>query len=382
MWNFSLFRGSVKQVSQTLSLILLLRKSQLPWLFIVNQANCHQFSSESDSGQAGKQAVNMVDDGTKQNNGNDLVLYYNQYSFYSQKVVMALHEKNLPFESHLIDLTSNEQYKPWFLQINPKGEVPVLQDSGKIIPDSSRIIDYLDDNFSNGNTPRLIPMDQGVQIKQKVVHFRNLIETLNGNVLTVGTLLHPEVVTGSRKIPFIGPVCKQLVNAENNSAENLRKYAELNPESKTILLEKAMNQEKKHERLLDKEEFLKILQETDNVLDEVEKELTQHTEEKKNWWLCTDKFTVADISLTILLVRLNQIGMGERFWANGKRPHLEEYFTRVQERESYQQTIPTTYMFIKTVFISQAPLILGVGIAALVAVIVGGYFVVKKIIHK
>lgn len=63
---------------------------------------------------------------------------------------MALYEKHLSFNSHLIDLTKNEQYNPWFLQINPRGEVPVLQDSGKIIPDSSRIIDYLDDNFNNG----------------------------------------------------------------------------------------------------------------------------------------------------------------------------------------------------------------------------------------
>lgn len=43
-----------------------------------------------------------------------------------------------------------EQYERWFLQLNPKGEVPVLQDTGKIIPDSARIIDYLEDNFSNG----------------------------------------------------------------------------------------------------------------------------------------------------------------------------------------------------------------------------------------
>ena len=63
---------------------------------------------------------------------------------------MALNEKNLPFESHIVDIAKGEQYKEWFLQINPRGEVPVLQDTGKIIPDSSRIIDYLEDNFSNG----------------------------------------------------------------------------------------------------------------------------------------------------------------------------------------------------------------------------------------
>lgn len=63
---------------------------------------------------------------------------------------MALHEKNLPFESYTIDITKGAQYEPWFLQLNPRGEVPVLQDTGKIIPDSSRIIEYLEDNFSNG----------------------------------------------------------------------------------------------------------------------------------------------------------------------------------------------------------------------------------------
>lgn len=69
---------------------------------------------------------------------------------------MALHEKNLHFDSHLIDIAKGEQYKPWFLHINPLGEVPVLQDTGKIIPDSGRIIDYLEDNFSNGKVVLLI----------------------------------------------------------------------------------------------------------------------------------------------------------------------------------------------------------------------------------
>lgn len=63
---------------------------------------------------------------------------------------MALYEKKLPFESVIINLIKGVQYEPWFLQLNPKGEVPVLQDTGKIIPDSARIIDYLEDNFSNG----------------------------------------------------------------------------------------------------------------------------------------------------------------------------------------------------------------------------------------
>lgn len=63
---------------------------------------------------------------------------------------MALHEKRLNFESIIVNIMKGAQYERWFLRVNPRGEVPVLQDDAKIIPDSNRIIDYLEDNFSNG----------------------------------------------------------------------------------------------------------------------------------------------------------------------------------------------------------------------------------------
>lgn len=63
---------------------------------------------------------------------------------------MAMHEKNLPYKSHIVNIMRGVQYEPWFLNINPRGEVPVLKDDVKTIPGSDMIIDYLEDNFSNG----------------------------------------------------------------------------------------------------------------------------------------------------------------------------------------------------------------------------------------
>lgn len=65
---------------------------------------------------------------------------------------MALLEKRLSFNTHNVNIAKAEQYQPWFLEINPRGEVPVLKDGVKVIPDSARIIDYLEDNFSNGRS--------------------------------------------------------------------------------------------------------------------------------------------------------------------------------------------------------------------------------------
>lgn len=65
---------------------------------------------------------------------------------------MALYEKRVPFKSQVVSLLAKEQYKPWFLRLNPRGEVPVLTDGVKVIPDSVRIVEYLEDNFSNGRS--------------------------------------------------------------------------------------------------------------------------------------------------------------------------------------------------------------------------------------
>lgn len=58
---------------------------------------------------------------------------------------MALYEKNIDFEPLLVDITKGEQYSSWFLDINPRGEIPVLKvKSNEVIPDSTRILDYLE----------------------------------------------------------------------------------------------------------------------------------------------------------------------------------------------------------------------------------------------
>lgn len=57
---------------------------------------------------------------------------------------MALYEKNVDFEPLIVDITKGEQYSSWFLELNPRGEIPVLKVKNELIPDSTRILDYLE----------------------------------------------------------------------------------------------------------------------------------------------------------------------------------------------------------------------------------------------
>lgn len=65
-----------------------------------------------------------------------------------------------------------------------------------------------------GNTPRLIPMDQGPEIRQKVTHFRNIIDEIPANLITVGSFIHSDLVA-SPKAPFFRPVRSTLVSKFN-----------------------------------------------------------------------------------------------------------------------------------------------------------------------
>lgn len=94
-----------------------------------------------------------------------------------------------------------------------------------------------------------------------------------------------------------------------------------------------------------------------------------------NEWLCCDQLTIADISLALLLHRLNCLGMEEHFWKN-KRPAIEEYFQRVSQRDAFQKSLPSTYSTVKTVW-SKTPSSYKYSAAALSAAVVAGILAQK-----
>ena len=62
----------------------------------------------------------------------------------SQKLRVFLNLKKIQWQSHPIDLPSNENMQPWFLGINPRGLVPVLVHDGAVHIESNDIIQYLE----------------------------------------------------------------------------------------------------------------------------------------------------------------------------------------------------------------------------------------------
>ncbi len=65
----------------------------------------------------------------------------------SLKSMLPLFEKGLAFESVYVNLHKFEQHQPWFVALNPDGQVPVLDHDGVIITQTTAINEYYEDAF-------------------------------------------------------------------------------------------------------------------------------------------------------------------------------------------------------------------------------------------
>lgn len=87
-------------------------------------------------------------------------LYHWEPNAASARVLIALKEKDLDFESRYLDLLTFEQHAPAFLALNPSGETPVLVRDGEAFNESSYICEYLEEAYPE--TPLLpkAPLDR------------------------------------------------------------------------------------------------------------------------------------------------------------------------------------------------------------------------------
>ena len=87
-----------------------------------------------------------------------LVLYGHPFSSYCQKVVVALYEKDLPFDFRVIGPDAPDVAAEW-MSLWPLGKFPVLVDDGRVVAESSVIIEHL--HLFHPGPERLLPDDPG-----------------------------------------------------------------------------------------------------------------------------------------------------------------------------------------------------------------------------
>ncbi|CAN8292393.1 unnamed protein product [Cochlearia groenlandica] len=95
---------------------------------------------------------------------------------FSQRVLLTLEEKKLPYKTLLINLSDKPK---WFWDINPQGKVPVLKIDNRWVPDADIIVGILEDKYPN---PSLKTPRQFVSVGSKIFDtFGSFVKSKNSS---------------------------------------------------------------------------------------------------------------------------------------------------------------------------------------------------------
>ena len=107
----------------------------------------------------------------------------------SQKVLFYLKERNIPHSKKL--LSEQEILEDWFLEMSPKGRLPVLKYNGEdVITESLKIMSFLEQKIPVDIYPMMIPCTTSTKIYQKYIFYASLLDQINLDAIALGTELH------------------------------------------------------------------------------------------------------------------------------------------------------------------------------------------------
>ncbi|KAF6746832.1 glutathione S-transferase [Ephemerocybe angulata] len=88
-----------------------------------------------------------------------LTLVGSSLSVCTKRVMIVLYEKQVPFKHVEIDFSKGEHLTPAYLEKQPFGKVPYIDDDGYILYESRAICRYIEEKYADQGTQGLIPTE-------------------------------------------------------------------------------------------------------------------------------------------------------------------------------------------------------------------------------
>jgi len=242
----------------------------------------------------------------------DLTLYGFPGSLCSQKVRLALAEKQLAYQSRTLDIELRMQnYEPWYLRLNPRGVVPTLVHGDRVVTDSAQILRYIDDTFDGPSlTPESQPERASMEAwidEQDAVKMRELSYASFKGMLGI--------VLRNVSMPL--------------RLAKLRRMRDREPDLAGTYAAKIDDVAQWRADIASREEVDTVRRELETVLRRADEQLgrTRH--------LAADTYSLADVAWTCVLARLRMLGLAEALWGAERLPHLATYYETLRQRPSF-----------------------------------------------
>ncbi|MGH7033227.1 MAG: glutathione S-transferase family protein [Stellaceae bacterium] len=233
-----------------------------------------------------------------------LYLYQGSTSVCSVKVRLALAEKGLAYEGEILDLQRGDQHRPDYAKLNPNEVVPTLIHDGKVVIESTLIIEYLDEAFPAPPLMPISPYDRAI------------------------TRLFMKKIDD-----YLHAACSTITFATANRRVLIKKT----PEELAAHLAKIPNPDYRERQRLSIEQGLaaphvaQALRAYDKYAGEMESALAERV------YLAGDAYTLADAAATPYLFRAEAVGL-DGLW-RGRRPKVASWYDRIRARPSFDKAV-------------------------------------------
>ena len=231
-----------------------------------------------------------------------LVLYHYWSATCSQKARFGLAEKGQAWESHHVDLFKFQHWEPDYIRLNPKGMVPTLTHGETVLTDSNVILEYLEDRFEG---PDLRPTDAGEAARMR--SWMKEADAAQSAVIKVSYNLRYK-----KRIAHYDKATLIEIGRRNPNPEFRRSWL-----GKIEHGVPAEEEEVAYARL-------------ERLVEKMDRQLAGTR------WLAGDSFSLADIALAPYVGRIEVLSRPEMLAAEA-RPHLVEWWARVQARPGYRE---------------------------------------------
>lgn len=231
-----------------------------------------------------------------------LELYHAINSVCAQKVRLALAEKKLTAQEHLLML-NGDQYDPAYLKLNPNGVVPTLVHDGQVVTESTVILHYLDDAFPD------VPLMPADPLGRARVRLANKL---------VDDYVHNACIILTFAIAFRPALLKMA--PEEREARFARSPIKNRAEYKRDVIQNGLDSEFVVGALQD---MVKLVKAIDTAL-------------RSGPYIAGDAYSNAEAAAIPYVLRLELLGLS-RLWSS--YPAVTAWWARVRAREATQAAI-------------------------------------------
>ena len=227
-----------------------------------------------------------------------LKLYHNDKSTCSQKVRICLAELDLDWTNKHVNILKGEHLSPEYLKINPNGVVPALLHNEDIIIESTVICEYLSEVYPEQSN---LTLNDPVKRAEMRAWLRYI----------------DEVPSQAIRVPTYNKLASIF---KDMSHEEFLAYADRMPLRKHFFLRFGQSG-------FNDFETNAAMEQLQQTIERMEKKL------KAGPWLIGELYTIADICLVPVFVRLEDLGMAT-LWQEKKA--VSAWFQRTTDRPAFK----------------------------------------------